>query len=280
MNKTVKAITLIAAAVCVGLLVYFIFFFGNSAVPENELTTARLTDYEITFDTPELEYYPGCDFLQGVNAQDENGIDLTHYITVSCKPTNNLHKKVLTYSINKSGCKIKSFERTLTIPNSYTGPSVTSNGATLEIPLDKLDSISAFAAQQDIISTDDGFGNSCSFNISMPTVDGIGDYVSSVTATNILGDTASCKLAISVVEADTSVIKLSASSVSINVGDSFSAEEYIVSCKHEDYGDLAPYVSINSNVDTSKSGVYTVEYSIKGIKELQNEKAYLYVTVN
>ena len=280
MNKTVKVITLITAAVCVGALIYFIFFFGNTAVPENELTTAQLTDYEITFDTPELEYYDGCDFLQGVKAQDENGIDLSEYVTVSCKPTKNLHKKVLTYSINKSGCKIKSFERTLTIPKSYTGPSVTSNGTTLEIPLNKLDSISAFAANQDIIITDDGFGNPCSFSISTPAIDGVGDYVSSVTATNILGDTASCKLAVSVVEADTSVIKLSASSVNISVGDSFSPEDYIVSCNHEDYGDLTPYVSISNNVDTSKSGVYTVEYSIKGIKELQNEKTYLYVTVN
>lgn len=280
MNKTIKIITLVTAAICVAVLVYLIFFFGNGNMPENELTTAHLIDYEITLDSNELEYYSGCDFLQGVSAKDENGVDLTEYITVSCKPTSNLHKKLLTYSINKSGYKIKSYERTLAVPKSYTGPSIKANGQTLEIPLNKLDSISAYASYQELISTDDGFGGSCSFSISMPAVEQVGDYAATVTATNILGDTASCKLTVSVTQADGSVIKLSASSISISVGDKFAPEDYIVSCTHEEYGDLRPYISIESNVNTSVSGVYTVEYSIKGIQELQDEKAYLYVTVN
>ncbi len=279
MKNWMKIASIGISALCIGVLVYLIFFFGGSVAPDERVVMPELKDYTISFDSDELEYFQGIDFLQGVTAVDENGVELTEDITVSCKPTDRKYEKLLIYSINKAGYKITEFSRVLKLDSSYKGVSVKSTGETLEIPINRLDSITERTVMSELVITDDGFGNACSISVYLPKMDEIGDYVATVTAANIFGDTAECKLAVNVVEAENTTIRLSASSVSLAVGNEFNASDYIVSANHSEYGDVSPYIEINSDVDTSKSGVYTVEYSIKGISQLKDEKAFLYVTV-
>lgn len=279
MKNSVKIISIIVSALCVGVLVYLIFFFGEANAPQESITTQKLTDYEITFETPELEYEESVDFLDGAKAIDENGVDLTKEITVSCKPTKNISRKTLTYSLNKAGYQFKTFERTLIIKGNYTGPSIKPTGEAIKIPINKLENATQIVASSHSITTDDGFSNACSISVSLPQIEEIGDYVASVEATNIFGDTAECKITVSIIEAENTTIRLSASSISISIGDKFDASEYILSASNDEYSDLTPYIAIDSDVDTSKSGVYTVKYSIQGIPELKDETAYLYVTV-
>lgn len=279
MKNSVKIISIIVSALCVGVLVYLIFFFGDANAPQESITTQKLTDYEITFETPELEYDESVDFLDGAKAIDENGVDLTKDITVSCKPTKNISRKTLTYSLNKAGYQFKTFERTLIIKGNYTGPSIKPTGEAIKIPINKLENATQIVASSHSITTDDGFSNACSISVSLPQIEEIGDYVATVEATNIFGDTAECKITVSIIEAENTTIRLSASSISISIGDKFDASEYILSASNDEYSDLTPYIAIDSDVDTSKSGVYTVKYSIQGIPELKDETAYLYVTV-
>lgn len=281
MRNFSKILTAVIAALCVAVLVYLIFFFEGSPQYNGEITTAAQKEYTISFDSDELIYNKGTDFMQGVKATDEDGKDLTDSVTVSCKPTGNIRKKALTYSINKAGYKILTFERVLIVDGNYTGPSITYNGAEFEIPVDKIANLSSEIAKSGIVDTDDGFGGKCSvsahFNSENITV---GDYSVTVTAQNIFGDSASVKISVTVTEASSSIIKLKASSLSINRGDSFNPMDYVDSAVYKGYGDLSSQVTAENTVDTQTAGVYTVEYRIKGIKELENEKAYLYVTVN
>ena len=279
MKDSVKIISIIVSALCVGVLVYLVFFFGEANAPQESITTQKLTDYEITFETPELEYKDSVDFLDGAKAVDENGVDLTNEITVSCKPTKNISRKTLTYSINKAGYRFKTFERELVISSSYTGPSIKPTGEAIKIPINKLENATQIVAASQSIATDDGFGNTCSISVSLPQIEEIGDYVATVEASNIFGDSAVCKITVSIIEAENTTIRLSASSISIGIGEKFDASKYILSASNDEYSDLTPYIVIDSDVDTSKPGVYTVKYSIRGIPELKDETAYLYVTV-
>lgn len=281
MKNISKILTFVVAVACVGILVYLIFFFNVESQFKSEVTTAPQKQYEIVFDEPELHYSLGTDFMQGVTAKDADGNDLTQYVTVSCKPTNDFKRKTLTYSINKSGYEIQSFERILTVDDDYKGPSITYNGSGFEIPIDKIGSLSTEVAKSEDVETDDGFGGKCSVSAVINSQDiEIGDYSATVTAQNILGDSTSIKISVTVTEASASIIKLKASSVSLNKGKAFNPMDYLSSAYCEEYGDVSSHVIADNTVDSNTAGVYTVEYSIAGIKELQNEKAYLYVTVN
>ena len=275
-----KIITAVMGLLCIAVLVYLIFFFGNGSKPEETVVTENQKSYTISFENSELEYKKGTDFMQGVTATDENGIDLTGDVTVSCKPTKNIQRKILTYSINKPGYKIQSFERTLVIAEKYSGPSVTVESTAFEIPIDRLNSLSAEAAKSGIIDTDDGFGRECSVTVQINSSDiAVGDYTATVTAQNLFGDTADAKMIVTVTDAESSVIKLTASSLSIAKGDSFEPMDYVKKSEYAGLGDISADVVATGDVDTSKPGVYTVEYKVKGIEELKNETAYIYVTV-
>lgn len=281
MKNISKILTIAVAVVCVGILIYLIFFFNVESQFKSEVTTTPQMQYQIVFDEPELHYALGTDFMQGVTAKDDDGNDLTQYVTVSCKPTNDIKRKALTYSINKSGYEIQGFERALIVDDDYKGPSITYNGSGFEIPIDKIGSLSTEIAKNEDVETDDGFGGKCSVSAVINSQDiEIGDYSATVTAHNILGDSASIKISVTVTEASTSIIKLKASSVSLNKGKAFNPMDYLSSAYSDEYGDVSSQVVADNTVDSNTVGVYTVEYSITGIKELQNEKAYLYVTVN
>lgn len=281
MKNLSKIITIAVAVLCIGILVYLIFFFNGTPEYSSEITTTEQKEYTISFEGEELLYSSGVDFMQGVKATDSDGNDLTDSVTVSCKPTNDIKKKVLTYSVNKSGYKIMNFERTLVIEGKYKGPSISYDGSEFEIPIDKIGNLSSEIAKSGIIETDDGFGGKCSVSaaISSQSIT-VGDYAAKVTAQNIFGDIATVKIAVTVTDASTSIIKLKASSVSINRGDSFDPMEYVSSAVYGNYGDVLSHIVADNTVDTKTAGVYTVEYRIKNIAELKDEKAYLYVTVN
>lgn len=281
MEKAKKLIIPFVAILCVVALVYLIFFFGKTNLPSSELTTSTLKEYTISFDTKELKYKNGIDFMQGVTAFDDNGNDLTEYVTVSCKPTDDTFKKTLTYSINKAGYKIDAFERTLLVDSSYKGPSIEIVEPSIEVPIDQIKSLTAIIYSSNAIKTDDGFGGDCGITAIIDETDiSLGDYVATITAQNLFGDTATTKITVTVVNPETSIIKLSASSVTIAKGDSFNPMDYVVSANDDTYGDVKAGVVASQDFDTNKIGTYTIEYKIQGIEELKDEVAYLYVTVN
>lgn len=281
MEKAKKFLTPIIAVICVAAIIYLLFFFGKNVAPTSELTTNALKEYTISFSTSQLEYSKNIDFMDGVTAKGDNGEDLTSFVTVSCKPTKDISKKELTYSINKAGYKIATFRRDLVLASSYTGPSIKINESSIEVPLDQAKNLSAIVSASDIITTDDGFGSPCAITAFIKNQEAlaIGDYVATVTAQNVFGDTASAKITVTITSPESSIIKLSASSITIKKGDKIEPTDYVVSAIDESYGDLTPYVTA-TNIDTSKAGIYTIEYKIEGIKELENQIAYLYVTVD
>lgn len=279
MNKAIKLIIPTIAIICVALIIYFIFFFSGS-VPEAELTTKPLTNFSISFDSEEIEYKKGMNYMQGVTATGEDGENLTKDVTVSCKPTKDIHKKELTYSVNKAGYTIMSYTRTLVLDDEYQGPSIKINDGEFKIAIDKINYLTTEIQKSGIISTDDGFGESCGITASFSTeVTNIGDYVATVTAENSFGDTASTKLSVSVTEAESSIIKLNASAITLNIGDEFIPNEYVKSAISDEYGDLTSAVICTTEFDTSRAGIYTIEYRIQGLPELKNEIAYLHITV-
>lgn len=280
MNNKSAIIKAVIGVLCVVALVYLIFFFGNGPKNDEQVTTLALKRYTISFDTSHLEYEKGIDFMQGVSATDENGADLTEFVTVSCNPTDNMYRKTLSYSINKAGYKIESFERALILSPSYSGPTVSATDS-IEISLDEINNLSSAIQKSGAIQADDGVGNECSISASIEADEiTLGDYVATVTAQNIFGDTATTKISVTVTEPKNSIIKLKASSITINRGDKFDPMEYLLSAKNDEYGDLTPYIVATDNVDTSKSDSYVVEYRIKGIPELSDEVARLFVTIN
>lgn len=280
MSKITKLILPTIAIICVAILIYFIFFFNGASYYDDELTTESKTSYTITFDTDELSYKNGINYMQGVTATGDNGEDLAEFVTVSCKPTKDISIKELTYSINKNGYEIKSFTRRLVLNESYKGPSISINNGDFKISIDKVTYLTSELQKSEIISTDDGFGNSCGITANFNTeVTEVGDYVATVTAENSFGDTASTKISVTVTEAESSIIKLKASSITLNVGDKFDANDYVKSAVSDQYGDLTSAVICTTSIDTSKAGIYTVEYRIQGIAEFENEVAYLHITV-
>lgn len=281
MEKARKILVPIIAVLCVLAIVYFLFFFGKNAVPKDEFTTNALKEYTISFENPQLDYQAGLDFMQGVLATGENGEDLTSFVTVSCKPTNDISKKTLTYSINKSGYKISTYERDLVLPPSYKGPSIKAEGTSVEVPLDQVKNLSSIISSSGVVESDDGFGAPCSLTATLPNKDSLalGDYIATVTAQNIFGDTANAKVMVTITKPESSVIKLSASSITIKKGEKFEPMNYVISAYDDKYGDILDLITVN-RIDTSKIGIYTIEYRIRGIQELENEVAYLYVTVN
>lgn len=280
MNKITRFIIPTIAIICIAILGYFIFFFNGANIPEAELTTSPKMSYSIIFDSDELIYTKGINFMQGVTATGDNGEDLTKDVTVSCKPTKDISKKELTYSINKNGYEIKAFTRTLILDKSYNGPSISIGDGEFKIPIDKISYLTTEIQKSGIISTNNGFGEACGITASFNTeVTEIGDYVATVIAENSFGDTASTKLSVTVTEAESSIIKLNASAITLNIGDKFNPNEYVKSAISNDYGDLTNSVICTTEIDTSRAGIQTAEYHIQGIPELKNEVAYLQITI-
>lgn len=280
MNKISRLIIPTIAVICVAVLVYFLFFFNGQSYDDTEVVTNKNLSYTISFTTKSLDYKKGLNFMQGVTAEGENGEDLTKYVTVSCKPTKDISKKELTYSINKNGYEIKSFTRDLLLDSKYSGPTIKLGDGEFKIPIDKINYLTSELQNSGIVKTDDGFGERCAITAVFSTeVTEVGDYVATITAENSLGDTASTKLSVSVTQAESSIIKLNASAVTLNVGDEFIANEYVKSAISEEYGDLTGSVICTTEFDTSKAGIYTIEYKIQGIPELKNEVAYLHITI-
>lgn len=280
MKYTKQILTAIVCVICIGVIVYFIFFFGDAKNENATVTTIHSNTYTISFDTDTIEYQSGTNLMAGVSATGENGEDLTSDVTVSSKPTKNILVKELTYSINKSGYDIIPFTRTLTLPSDYKGPSIDVEQGEIKVPIDQITSLSAIINQSDKIKSDDGFGSRCAMTAEFTTdVTDIGDYVIEITAQNTLGDTKKTKMSVTVVEAESSIIKLTAASVAINVGDKFEPEQYVKSANHKELGDVRSAIVITNTVDTTKAGRYTVTYSFGDIEELKNEKAVLIVTV-
>lgn len=279
--KNIRAIILvIISIVCVGLLVYFIGFFGDAKNEDATISSVSKMRYEITFDTDTLQYTKDTDLMTGVSARGENGEDLTKFVTVSCKPTSNIAVKELTYSINKSGYEIKDYTRRLTVDGAYTGPSISIDDGNIEIALNEINQLSSIISRSGAIETDDGFGRSCSITATFNAdVTEIGEYVATVTAENILGDTKSAKIGVTVTESSSSIIKLRTTSITLNIGDEFIPEEYVTEAMSKEFGDMKMAVYCEHNVDTTRAGGYTAVYSFKNIPELKNEKATLYVTV-
>lgn len=279
MNWIRKIATIVVCVVCLALVIYLIFFFGNTKNKEEYVETNNLKNYTITFDTEELAYKSDVSFMEGVSAFDDDKNDLTSFVTVSCKPTNNLQNKTLVYSINKAGYNILTFERTLKVPNSYTGPSIKTVG-TVSVPIDQIGNLSNYVQNAQAVETDDGFGKTCGITAEIKSSQiSIGDYVADVTAQNIFGDTATTKVTVSVIEAENSAVKLSTKSITLNRGDTFNPFDYLVSANDKNGEDIKSLVQIKSDVDTSKSGSYIVEYRLDQL-ENYDEVSYLYVSVN
>lgn len=275
-----KIATILICILCIGAIVYFVFFFGGAKNENEVLTTIAQKEYEISFDTDILEYDVQKGFMDGVKATDENGNDLTSDVTVSCKPTSNIAIKELTYSVNKAGYALKTYTRKLRIGGEYTGPTITVSNENMEIPLNEVANLSSVISRSNYIDTDDGFGRKCSISAEFSTeVTDIGDYVITITAENLFGDTKSVKTSITVTDPNKSIIKLTTTAVTINVGDKFDPAGYIKSANHEELGDISSAVTYTSTVDTSTPGQYTVTYSFGNIADLKNETATLVVTV-
>lgn len=279
--KNIRIIILaIISILCVGVLVYFIGFFGDAKNNDATITSQSKMEYEISFDTDTLNFKKGTDLMNGVSAKGMNGEDLTKYVTVSCKPTNNISVKELTYSINKSGYEIKDYTRRLVIDGAYNGPSISIEEGNIEIPINEINQLSSIVSRSGAIDSDDGFGGTCSITAMINgEVLELGDYVATVTAENMLGDTKSAKIGITVTEQSSSIIKLKSSSITLNKGDTFIPQDYIDHAESKEFGDVTLYVTCDDIIDTNTVGQYTATYIIKGIPELKNEKATLYVTV-
>ena len=112
-----------------------------------------------------------------------------------------------------------------------------------------------------------------------------GKYTASVNLKNSFGDEVNMDLPIHILDPNQYgyTIELKEPMIYIGRGDNFTPENYMTAIKSEYSGEIIPdkeyTLTINSNVDTSKDGIYEVQYSAISSDKVQGGETWLTVVV-
>ena len=200
------------------------------------------------------------DLLDGVNAIDEDGTDLTSNINAKIVLDGN--DQEIRYSVSGENGQIVYKERDLVLKN-YQGPAIIANDH-LSFDAKDLSNLVTVLNKRGELKGLDGFGKDITDQITYQrekVSDGI--YQLTFTLNNIYLDSTSLivKANISGTISDP-VLELYRSSIEIDVGSSFYPEDYIEVANDENGNSVKDQVKISSSLNTMQPGVYNVSYQL------------------
>lgn len=232
---------------------------------------------------PDTLTYDGTDVfnpLSGVSLVNPDGNGTKNDLFVSIQSGTETETKKITYTL-KENDRNYSAERTLRLIN-YSGPSITvptqtptiSDEAEIYTIADKLISLGEITAQ-------DGYGNDISDAIQIKCVPDEQDmtlYHCQFTVTNLFQDICRKDLDISL-NTDAPILRLSASEITIAVGEVFYPLNYVAAAEDSDGNSLYNHISVKGTVDSSIPGKYELKYYAVDREGRQSAIKTLSVTV-
>lgn len=243
------------------LFVISVAFFGYVKYSEQ----AKIDDTLPTISGPSEPLELPCayseeDLLQDLSAYDEKDGDITAEIMVNnIVPALERGKCKVNYVVFDSSNHPATFSRDIVFTD-YRSPKIYLTKP-LVFKKNSNENIFGYIGAVDVIDGDISSLLRMNTNTNMLEE---GDYVINVEVNNSLGDFSRLEIPVHIIDTNDSrmEIKLTESTVYINADDKFNPEEYIESVTTADGTSYEKnIVNTESNVNTSKSGVYEVIYT-------------------
>lgn len=256
MKKRNVILLILLAALAIALVVAYVYYQRTTASSECPVISFDEQILYITTDATDEE------LLKGVTAMDPEDGDVTDSLLI--ESTSNLingNKCKVTYVAFDSKNHMSRAERTLCYTDykapvfELTHPLVFRHSRTVDILnyVNASDMFDGDITRKVMYSLEDS-----------TTLDSVGEHIVEMRVTNSKGDTAHLRVKVEVTSEDPNPanIQLSQYLVYVPVGTEFSPEEYFMSYSSAEavITDMSG-VRIESDVDTSVSGTYTVTYS-------------------
>ncbi len=263
-------------AVCVLFAISVVFFgyvkYTEQAKNDNTLPTISgpAEPLEISCD------YTEEDLLQGLSAYDEKDGDLTNEIMVNnLIPSLEKGKCKADYVVFDSSNHPATFSRDI-IFTDYSSPKIYLSKP-LVFQKSSNENIFGYIGAVDVIDGDISSLLRMNTNTNMLET---GDYVINVEMNNSMGDFSKLEIPVHIVDnVDSRLnIKLTESIVYIKSNDDFKPEEYVESVINVDGTTYeTDIVKIESNVNTTKPGVYEVIYTAEQSETIKGYTALVVV---
>lgn len=240
-----------------------------ASVAQSETQRQEEDSLQIQFPEEDL-FYDGngsLDLIAGVSVVTASGEEYSNMgLFTTIKSSKMPNEKIVEYSITDDNGRQVTAERTLKLDSAYNGPSIDITDAPTSVSQSDLARITDLWNEEGILHADDGFGRDISSAVTAE-VSAIADtteYRISLSVVNMLNDTCTQNIVVNVADAGSEptsgpVLKLTQSSVVLQVGDSFEFLEYIASAEDDDGTQLYQSISVNGSVDTSTPGTYDLD---------------------
>lgn len=240
-----------------------------ACVAQSETQRQEEDSLQIQFPEEDL-FYDGngsLDLIAGVSVVTASGEEYSNMgLFTTIKSSKMPNEKIVEYSITDDNGRQVTAERTLKLDSAYNGPSIDITDAPTSVSQSDLARITDLWNEEGILHADDGFGRDISSAVTAE-VSAIADtteYRISLSVVNMLNDTCTQNIVVNVADAGSEptsgpVLKLTQSSVVLQVGDSFEFLEYIASAEDDDGTQLYQSISVNGSVDTSTPGTYDLD---------------------
>ena len=307
--------TIIAIIAIVNLIALFVFhyripdaitsripFLSSNNTQQTAVTTQQGTGtLQILVPEGAYEYNGDGEFdpTADVSLQNADGSESSAILTVDIVNGNAKNTKIIKYSATGDNNITVRAERTLTLGDSYKGPSIKVSDKLTKINKADITDLTNILAGGGYISADDGFGNDITSDIksSAAPYGSSGTYQLDMSVKNVFGDSTSVSVPVDVAtggdastkksaeekkaEASTEAqsesetesevddmvldpngpwLKLTADYVTIGVGSEFNFMAYIESAKDINGNDLWTNISMEGSVDTNTPGEYKLKF--------------------
>ncbi len=236
---------------------------GTSAISSNKSVSVHFDPDPLVINNSEV------DLMKGVEAVDEDGIDITDKLSSSVVNENN--KKFVVYSVNGSKYDLQNFKRGLTLRN-YKLPSIKIIKSSYTCDINEVDEYIKTLITDGQISGDDGLGNDISSGIyrdkTAVQITKAGNYDVPLVLENIFGDEVRKEVRLKITgKLYTVKVKLTTETTTIRKNSRFSPNSYIASAIDSDGNDILNQIIYRSEVNLNVEGRYKVYYYVVGSGE-------------
>lgn len=231
-------------------------------------------ELEIQFEEDTLKYNGegAFDMLEGVKVVDEQGnIYNNDYITAKIEKKSGKKQKQITYTYSDGEGRTAEAARKVTLTN-YEGPSITLDEEIPSINDDALDHLNKEYGS--VVSAQDGYGKDITSEVKISAAandEYDGTFILTFQVENVYGDTAKEQAEVGI-DFERAHLSLTASDVSLKVGEEFKASDYVKYAVDKEGKDISDELQISGEVDTGTVGDYKVTYDISAAQEEVQEK--------
>ena len=206
------------------------------------------------------------DFMRGVTAVDEDGINVTNKLNSSVISEDN--KKFVVYSINDTKYDLQNFKRRLIIQN-YKLPTIKVRKSSYTCDINEIDEYIKTLIADGQITGDDGLGNDISSGIyrdkTSVQITKAGTYDVPLVLNNVFNDEARQEVRLKVTGKLYSIkVKLTTETTTIRKSSRFVPNSYIASAVDSEGNDVMNQIIYRSEVDINMEGRYKVYYYVVG----------------